>query len=76
MIRVDATFSDKRSRVTINKREGNTENSRGAIMNTATSRMTMEKVRLKDRRISRRNVGMGITMTTRMVITPAATTNS
>ena len=76
MIRVEAMFKESRNKVIMSKREGNTENSRGEIINTATMSTISEKVRLKERSKSSNTVGIGITITPRTVIIPSATNNS
>ena len=76
MILVEAIFKESLNSVIISKREGNTENSNGESINTATMSTIKAKVMLKESRRSRNTVGIGITMTPRIVTIPAATINS
>jgi hypothetical protein len=73
MIRVEAMFKESLSKVMMSKREGNTENSSGEIINTATMSTISEKVMLKERRRSSNTVEIGITITPRIVTIPTAT---
>jgi hypothetical protein len=69
---VEATLRERRKRVTINKTEGNTENCNGFKTCMDMSRIMMEKVMLKERRMSSKKVGIGIIMTIRIAITAMA----
>jgi hypothetical protein len=69
---VDATLRDSRKSVTINNTEGNTENCRGFNTYIDINRIMIEKVKLKERRISSKKVGIGIIMTIRMAMTAMA----
>jgi hypothetical protein len=72
--RVEATFKDSRKSVTINKTEGKTENCSGFKTYMDINRIIMEKVRLKESRISNKKVGIGMIITIKIAITPIAIT--
>ena len=76
MIRVEAILRESLKRVTTNKREGKTENSKDDSIKTATINMINEKVMLKEIRTSSKRVGIGITITPKITMIPAATNNS
>jgi len=71
-MRVEATLRDSLNRVTTRRTEGKIEKSRGLRTYIDMSRMIIDTVILKDRRISRSRVGNGIIMTMRIPITPKA----
>jgi len=71
-MRVEATLRDSLNRVTTRRTEGKIEKSRGLRTYIDMSRMIIDTVILKDRRISRSRVGNGIIMTMRMPIIPRA----
>ena len=73
MIRVEAIFRESRKRVTTSKRDGKTENSRDDSIKRATINMINENVMLNEIRISNKKVGIGITITPRITMIPAAT---
>ena len=52
------------------------ENSSGEVMNMLVSRMSSAREMLKQSMISRKNVGMGMSMTIKMMMTPAPSITS
>ena len=72
MILVEAMFNDNLKRVVSRRREGKVENSSGFLIYNEVRRIIREVIKLKERRPSKRNAGIGITITKTMEITPAA----
>jgi len=63
-------------RVVIKSREGKMENSRGVFINMVVTNTTREKEILKASITSKKIVGRGISMTKRIITTPAASKKS
>jgi len=73
---VAATLSESLSRVVTSSRDGKIVNSMGDCMNMQVMRTTMEMLMLKVSSRSRRIVGMGTSITMRMMTTPTASMTS
>ena len=72
IMRVEATLSDSLNNVTSSRIEGNADKSRGFWTYILAKRIINEKVILNDSSRSSNNVGRGITIKTKMLITATA----
>jgi hypothetical protein len=73
---VEAIFKERRKRVVNRRIEGKVENSRGWIIDMAVRSTRSATVTLKERKMSRRRGGSGMTMTRRIATTPMAVISS
>ena len=76
MSRVDARLSERRSMVEISRTVGNAENSSGPLMNSAVIRIRTDRMIEQASEKSSSKGGSGRMRTTRIVITPLASTMS
>ena len=73
---MDATLTESRKMVAISSTEGNEENSRELLVNSATKSIRTPIVMLNASNRSRIKTGRGTTMISSIAITPAARTTS